>query len=75
MIWVDIPGLFLGSGSVNTFPLLGNRFLITQQLDYNSGIAVFSTWFMPRCYKQGMRSVDSSVEESVKRGLEPEAEE
>jgi hypothetical protein len=36
--------------------------------------AVFSTWSVPRCYKQG-RSVDSSVRESVKRGLKPEADE
>jgi hypothetical protein len=52
----DIPGPFLGNGSVNTFPLLDSRFLIMQQFDYNNGTAVFSTW-------------------SVKRGLEPEAEE
>jgi hypothetical protein len=26
-------GPFLGNGSVNTFPLLGTRFLIMQQLD------------------------------------------
>jgi hypothetical protein len=39
--WADIPGLFLGNGSVNTFPLLGSRFLITQQLDYNNRRAVF----------------------------------
>jgi hypothetical protein len=30
-----------------------------------------STWCTPRCYKQGTRSVDSSLWESVKRGLEP----
>jgi hypothetical protein len=49
--WADIPGPFLGNGSVNTFPLLGNRFLIMQQLDYNSGRAVFSAWFALRGYK------------------------
>jgi hypothetical protein len=36
---------------------------------------MFSTSFVPRCYEQGTRSVDSSVLESVKRGLKPEAEE
>jgi hypothetical protein len=46
-----------------------------RQLDYNNGIAVFSAWSMPRCYKQKTGSVDSSVRESVNRGLEPEAEE
>jgi hypothetical protein len=39
--WADIPGLFLGNGSVNTFPLLGSRFLIIQQFDYNSGELCF----------------------------------
>jgi hypothetical protein len=34
--WADILGPFLGNGSVSTFPLLGSRFLIMQQLDYNS---------------------------------------
>jgi hypothetical protein len=68
-------GLFLGNGSVNTYPLLGSRFLIMQQLDYNNGKSVFSMWSVPRCYKRGTRSVVSSVQESVKRGLEPEAEE
>jgi hypothetical protein len=39
------------NGSVNTFPLLGSRFLIMQQLYYNNGRAVFSTWSVSRCYK------------------------
>jgi hypothetical protein len=51
----------MGNGSVNTFPLVGIRFLIRQQLDYKSGRAVFSMWPVPRCYNQGTRSVDSSV--------------
>jgi hypothetical protein len=38
--WSDIPGPFLGNGSVNTFPLLGSGFLIMQHLDYKTGIAV-----------------------------------
>jgi hypothetical protein len=29
-------------------PLLGNRFLIMQQLDHKNGRAVFSMWSMPR---------------------------
>jgi hypothetical protein len=41
--WADIPEPFLGNGLVNTFPLLGSRFLIMQQLDYNNGRVVFST--------------------------------
>jgi hypothetical protein len=31
--WADIPGHFLGNGSVNTFPLLGISFLIMQKFD------------------------------------------
>jgi hypothetical protein len=53
--WADIPGPFSGNGSVNTFPLLGSRLLIMQQLDYNNGRAVFSTLSVPRCYNQGTR--------------------
>jgi hypothetical protein len=34
--WVDIPGPFLGNGSVNEFSLLGSRFLVRQQLDYSN---------------------------------------
>jgi hypothetical protein len=37
----EIPGPFLGNGSVNMFLLLGSRFLIMQQLDYNKRRAVF----------------------------------
>jgi hypothetical protein len=33
---------FLGNGSVNTFPLLSRRFLITQTAIRNNKIAVFS---------------------------------
>jgi hypothetical protein len=70
--WADIPGPFLGNASVNTFPLLGSRFLIMQQLDYNNGRAVFSTWSVPRVYKQdkiwSLVSWEfSSVRETVKR--------
>jgi hypothetical protein len=69
-----MPGPFLGNGSVNTFPMLDIRFLIMQKLGYKNGRAVFSTWSVPRCYKQGTRLDLSSVRESVKRGLESEAE-
>jgi hypothetical protein len=51
MRWADIPGPFLGNGSVNTFPLLVSRYLIMQQLDYNTGRTVFSTWSVPGDYK------------------------
>jgi hypothetical protein len=53
--WADIAGQFLGNNSVNTFRLLVSRFLIKQRLDYNNKIAVFSTWSVPRHYKQGTR--------------------
>jgi hypothetical protein len=49
---VDIPGPFLGNGSVNTFLLLGRNFLIIKKLGYNNGRAVFSAWSVPRGYKQ-----------------------
>jgi hypothetical protein len=39
--WADILGPYLGNGSVNTFPMLGRRFLIMQTLYYNSRRAVF----------------------------------
>jgi hypothetical protein len=32
---------FLSNGSVNTFPLLGNRFLIIQNFDYSNGNEMF----------------------------------
>jgi hypothetical protein len=46
-----------------------------QHLGYKNGRAVFCTWSVPRCYKQGTKLVDSSVREFVKRGAEPEVEE
>jgi hypothetical protein len=60
--WLCKQRPFLGSGSVNTFPLLGRRFLIMQQLDYNNGRTVFSMWSMPRCYNWEVWSVVSLVE-------------
>jgi hypothetical protein len=48
----DIAGCFLGTGSVNTFSLLGSRFLIMRQLDHNNGRVVFIVWSVARCYKQ-----------------------
>jgi hypothetical protein len=57
----------MGNGSVNTFPLVGSRFLILQQLEYDNENGV-STWSVPRCYKQGTKSVvEISSWESVKR--------
>jgi hypothetical protein len=50
-MWTDIPGPFLGNCSVNTFPLLGSRFLTMQQLGYNA-IAVFSLLSVLRSYKR-----------------------
>jgi hypothetical protein len=57
--WEDIPVPFLGNGSINKFPLLGSIFLKLKKLDYKIGRAMFSTWFVPRCYKQGTKSADS----------------
>jgi hypothetical protein len=37
----DKPKTSLGNGLVNTFPLLGSRILIMQQLNYNNERAVF----------------------------------
>jgi hypothetical protein len=47
-----------------------------QQLDYNNGGAVFSSRSVQRCYKQKTSLELSSglYGESVKRRLEPEAE-
>jgi hypothetical protein len=64
--WAVITRLFLGNGSVNTFPLLDSRFVIMQRLDYNNGRPVFSTWSVPRCYKQGIKSVDSMWREDMR---------
>jgi hypothetical protein len=55
---------FLGNGSENTFPLIGSRFLITQQLKN-----MFSMWSLPRCYKQGTKllKIVSCARKVVKR--------
>jgi hypothetical protein len=54
----DIPGPFLGKGSIDAFPLIGSRSLIIQQLDHNGG-TVFSAWSVLGYYKQGTNSLDS----------------
>jgi hypothetical protein len=67
----DIPGPFLGNDSINMFPLLGSRFLIMQQSDYNDGRAMFSMLSVPRCYEKGTKlklsqfSVASQLEGSL----------
>jgi hypothetical protein len=76
MRWADIPGPFPGNASVNMFSCVPSRFLIMQQLDYNNGRTVFSTWSVPRGYKRDevwnlVQLGFSSVLESLKRGLEP----
>jgi hypothetical protein len=49
-------------------PLLGSRFLIMQQLDYNNGKDVFSAWSVPRCYKRDkVRAKFSSVRQSEEK--------
>jgi hypothetical protein len=69
--WADKPGPFLGKGSVNTFPLLGSRFVIMQQLDYNNEELCF---LRDPCRdviskRQDQFSQFSSVRESVRRGI------
>jgi hypothetical protein len=78
----DIPGPFLGNSSVKMLPLLGSRFLIMQQLDYNNRRSVFFMWSVVRGCKQDevwslvtCQLIVSSVWESMKRELELEAEE
>jgi hypothetical protein len=55
--------------------LLGSRLLIIQQMDYNNRRAVFSMWSVPRCKQGTSQLIVRSVRESMKRRLEPEAEE
>jgi hypothetical protein len=58
-----MPEPLLGNGSINAFPLLGNRSLIMQQWDFNNEITMFSMWPVPRGYKRDeileLKSVDS----------------
>jgi hypothetical protein len=43
---------FLSNGSETEHrPLLGSRFVLIQKVDYNNRTAVFSMWYVPRCYK------------------------
>jgi hypothetical protein len=49
------------------FPMLGSRLLIMQQLDYNNGTAVFSTWSVSRSYKRD--EVSSLVESEFCKGV------
>jgi hypothetical protein len=65
----DIQHPFLGKGSVNKFSLLGNRFLIMQQLGCDNGNGGVSTWFIT-ISKDKVSLKVGSVKESVKRGLE-----
>jgi hypothetical protein len=58
----DIPGPFLGNGSVNTFR---QQRIDTQQKRYSWKRGV-STWSVPRSYKEDH---SSSVRVCVKRGL------
>jgi hypothetical protein len=45
-----------------------------QKLEYSNARAMFGTWSVPRGYNQDeVRSLVSSVRESVKEGREPEA--
>jgi hypothetical protein len=62
---VDIP-----DDSVNTFPLLGSRFLTMQKMGFNNRRDVFSTWSMPGCYKQRNRLEPVSCEAVASREAE-----
>jgi hypothetical protein len=62
---------FLGNGSVNTFPLVGSRFSILQQLDYNSGNGMFLRGPCRDVTSKGQSQLlESSAPETVKRGPE-----
>jgi hypothetical protein len=39
--------------------LVARQQILNNETDYSSGRAVFSTWFVPRYYKQGTKSVSS----------------
>jgi hypothetical protein len=70
--WADIPGQFLGNGSVHTFQ---QQRIDAQQWRYCWKWCV-PAWSVPRSYKDNNWGDQvSSVRESVRRGLEPEAEE
>jgi hypothetical protein len=64
----------LGNGSVNTFPLLGSRFLIMQQLDYNNGNGVFLRGpcrdIISKGQSQLLRVQFNSTRKALKRGPE-----
>jgi hypothetical protein len=67
--WLRKQRLFLGNSSINMFPLLGSRFLITQELDYNNGNGVFlcgPCWAV--ISKEQSQWITSSAWEAVKRG-------
>jgi hypothetical protein len=51
-------------------PVARQQILNNATVGNNNERTVFSMWSVPRCYKEGTKSVDSSVQESVKRGLE-----
>jgi hypothetical protein len=69
---MDIPGPFLNNGSLNTFP---RQRIGGQQWRYCCKQGV-SAWFVSMGYKKdNWDDQVSSVRESVKRGLEPEAQE
>jgi hypothetical protein len=56
-------------------PLLGSRYLIKQNLEYNNERAVFSTWSAQDVISNDKWSVDNPVRESVKKKPQPESEE
>jgi hypothetical protein len=47
---------FLGNGSVNTFLLLGSRFLIMQQLDYNENGSFYAVRAERTCLREAEES-------------------
>jgi hypothetical protein len=53
--WLCKQRPFLGNGSVNTFP----RQRIARNNRVIVGNGVFSMWSVPRCYRQGAKSVES----------------
>jgi hypothetical protein len=69
----------LGNGSVNKFPFLRSRVLIKQRLDYINGKMEELRPLCGPCRDVISKGQDqliiSSARQSVRRGLEPEAEE
>jgi hypothetical protein len=69
--WLHKQRSFLRNSWVNTFMLIGSRFLIMQQLNYNNGNRVFLCGLCQDIISKGQSQLRvSSVWRSVKKGPE-----